>query len=132
MVDKRLLARNATLKNQDDITFNPDSFIQRLLLFDNYIMDSIRLKEITYIIDLIGYEGFIELLKSGFFQIRLETKFIAELGQFYYRPNFGKKILPNHHYSFDVGAQAVEKIYISNCCQTNSKIGQLNLKKVTF
>lgn len=128
MTNKKLLACNATLLNQEEIVFDSNNFIQRLLLFDEYILDSIRLKEIPYIIKLIGYEGFLLLLEQDFFKLRVEANSIGQTGQFFERRNQNKKILPPLCFSFNI-LKSIEKEYISSCLKNIHSIETINKKE---
>ncbi len=56
-------------------------FIRRLLLFDTYVLYSVRLKEIPEIVRHFGFRGAPTLLSSGALEIRCECAQYAE-GQF--------------------------------------------------
>lgn len=58
-----------------------ESFVRRLLLFDTYILYSVRLKEIPDLVRHFGYEGTLALLGSGALEIRCECAQYME-GQF--------------------------------------------------
>jgi hypothetical protein len=53
-------------------------FVRRLLLFDTYVLYSVRLKEIPELVRHFGYEGTMELLSSGALEIRCECAQFAE------------------------------------------------------
>ncbi|HEX3034416.1 MAG TPA: hypothetical protein VHT73_04675, partial [Thermodesulfobacteriota bacterium] len=62
----RLLAPCAIRKEGSDIEvdFLAGEFLERLILFDKFILDSIRLREIPHLVRLFGDEPILELLKS--------------------------------------------------------------------
>lgn len=93
-IQNRLIARSSELIDQDSIRFDFDVFLQRLLLFDTYILDSIRLKEIPYLMDCFGYEGLIKLFDSNIFNIQASANTIGQIGQTFVRHNQGREILP--------------------------------------
>lgn len=71
----RLLAPCANRKEGTklEINFLVEEFLERLILFDKYILDSIRLQEILHLVRLFGYTPVLELLKSGSLLIHSET-----------------------------------------------------------
>jgi hypothetical protein len=79
---RRLLGSSAVVRVEPearDITVSLDveNFIHRLLLFDTYILYSIRLKEIAQFVHHFGYSGTFALLSSGALEIRCEcTQFV--------------------------------------------------------
>jgi len=60
------------------VTLDVESFIRRILLFDTYILYSVRLKEIPELVRHFGYEGTLTLLSSGALEVRCEC---AEFGE---------------------------------------------------
>src|ERR1035441_4462132 len=59
------------------VKLDVDGFIRRLLLFDTYILYSVRLKEIAEFVRHFGYQGTLGLLSSGALEIRCEcTQFV--------------------------------------------------------
>jgi len=77
---KRLIAPCSTrkyggnVKNTEiEVDFYPGEFLERLVLFDTYILDSIHLAEVPHLIRLFGYDQVMELLNSRIFQIHFDT-----------------------------------------------------------
>lgn len=71
----KLLAPCANRKDgtKFEIEFLAGEFLERLILFDKFILDSIRLQEIPHLIKVFGYSRVLELLNSGFLLIHSET-----------------------------------------------------------
>ncbi len=73
---RRLMGSSAivTIPNTGDITVELDieGFIRRLLLFDTYVLYSVRLKEIPCFVKAFGLTGTLELLKSGAIEVLCE------------------------------------------------------------
>jgi hypothetical protein len=85
-INRRLLGSSAIAyqnPNEKDIRIRLDleGFVQRLLLFDTYILYSVRLKEIPELVRHFGYQGTLQLLSSGALEIRCECAQFGE-GQF--------------------------------------------------
>lgn len=85
-ISRRLLGSSAIVTQENgapDITVKLDvaGFVRRLLLFDTYVLYSVRLKEIPEMVRHFGYQGTLALLSSGALEIRCECAQYAE-GQF--------------------------------------------------
>jgi hypothetical protein len=85
-ITRRLLGSSAIVSQEPgardiSVKLDVEGFIRRLLLFDNYILYSVRLKEISELVRQFGYEGTLALLSSGALEIRCECAQFAE-GQF--------------------------------------------------
>lgn len=50
-----------------------DTLIQRLLLFDGYVLRTVRFKEIPFLVRGLGYDQTLEVLASGLIEIRCEV-----------------------------------------------------------
>jgi hypothetical protein len=85
-ITRRLLGSSAIVSQEPGardikVKLDAEGFIRRLLLFDNYILYSVRLKEIPELVRHFGYEGTLALLSSGALEIRCECAQFVE-GQF--------------------------------------------------
>lgn len=83
-IRRRLLGPSAIISHSGDspdINVDVDGFIRRLLLFDTYVLYSVRLKEIPALVPWLGYDGLCQLLSSGALEIRCECAQLVE-GQF--------------------------------------------------
>ena len=81
--------------------FDIDAFIKRVILFDSYIIDSERLREVPYIIRIFGFDGFLTLCDSGFFKFNCYAKTTGSLSPNFFLENTNEnKIRPPFHYSF--------------------------------
>jgi hypothetical protein len=83
---RRLLGSSAIVYQEPGardigVKLDVEGFIRRLLLFDTYVLYSVRLKEIAELVRHFGYEGTLALLTSGALEIRCECAQFAE-GQF--------------------------------------------------
>lgn len=50
-----------------------DTLVQRLLLFDGYVLRTVRFKEIPFLVRGLGYDQTLEVLASGLLEIRCEV-----------------------------------------------------------
>ncbi len=85
-ITRRLLGSSAIVYQEPGardigVRLDLEGFIRRLLLFDTYILYSVRLKEIAELVRYFGYEGTLMLLSSGALEIRCECAQFVE-GQF--------------------------------------------------
>jgi hypothetical protein len=112
----RLLAPAAEVKAKDpeQIEFLAGEFVERLLLFEEYMLESIRLKEIPHLVRLFGYSPVLELLKSGKLKIYCDAVTMASTGQVggAVESRRVKGNLPLCSYCFDMVRVAYYKDYI--------------------
>jgi hypothetical protein len=81
-IRKRLIGPCSTyLPKTDDIEFDFNAFVRRLILFDKYILTSTKLKEFKHLIKVFGYENVIELLKSDSIKIYSHSMGVAHVKQ---------------------------------------------------
>ena len=73
----RIFAGCVTDITTDDAIVDMQSLIERLILFDKYILASNRLKEFKQIASIFGYDATIELLKSGLLDIYCDAVMIG-------------------------------------------------------
>ena len=79
----RLFASAAKVKSEDreQTEFFAAEFLERLILFEEYILESIRLKEIPHLVQLFGNSPVLELLKSGKLKIYCDAVTMGSTGQ---------------------------------------------------
>ncbi len=85
-ITRRLLGSSAIVSQEPgardiNVKLDVEAVVRRLLLFDTYILYSVRLKEIPEMVRHFGYEGTLALLSSGALEIRCECAQYVE-GQF--------------------------------------------------
>ena len=68
--------------------------VRRLLLFDQYVLVSVRLQEFPFLARYLGYEGLRDLLFARVIEIRMEALQLAEVGR---SRLFGAEMLPLYH-----------------------------------
>src|SRR6185437_5425642 len=82
---RRLLGSSAIVSQNSgeeiSVALDMEGFVRRLLLFDTYVLYSVRLKEIPEMVRHFGLQGTIDLLSSGALEIRCECAQFME-GQF--------------------------------------------------
>jgi hypothetical protein len=116
----------------DSQTVDLSGFVLRLLLFEKYICQSNRLKEIPYLIKMFGYEGIRALLTSKVIDIQCEISGITQVGQLEFLERRRKKgILPLGSYSFSTARFEIDRErFVHNCLQQFHEIEGLQKKDV--
>jgi hypothetical protein len=128
----RLLGPCATFPSAvpDDIVVDVGALVRRLLLFDRYVLQSYRLREIPRLVSAFGSTGLITLLRSGVLRIQCEGMSIAHIGQ----TTVGEKRqrqgpLPLGSFCLIVIWSAEPDKYIHDALQAVHRIGGLGLKQ---
>lgn len=62
-------------------SFDLTGFVIKLLLFDKFILESIRLNEFPFLVANLGYDGLHEILSSGAININDEAITVGQIGQ---------------------------------------------------
>jgi hypothetical protein len=90
------------------IEIDADNFVRRLLLFDTYILYSIRLKEIPLLVPYLGYEGIRELVSTHALEIRCECAQFVE-------GEIGTPSCPRFTYQFHMVDAHDREQYLHDC-----------------
>jgi len=116
-IQKRLISPCASFSPEnDEVTVDIGALIRRIILFDTYLLQSIRLKEIPQFIKIFGFEGTIELLLSSVLLIHLDPTTIGQTGQTAILESRKKKgVLPLGAYSFSVIKAHAYNDYLMSC-----------------
>jgi len=92
------------IDNNRNIKIDKGYIIENLLLFNQYILQSIRLKELPTLVELFGIDGLNYLFSSGALKIFCEALTIGQIGQIgqtsTLKTRRQKGILPLGSYSF--------------------------------
>lgn len=100
----------------DDIVLDPAVVLRSVILFDTYLLQSVRLREVPRLVEQIGLDGTMALLRSGLIQIVPKVGGMGEGGRDRrYRSDRGRTVLPLGSYHFAYGTvpdwhEWVEKI----------------------
>ena len=113
----RLLGSSISLLPENQgVEVDVGSIFRRLLLFDTYILKSVRLKEIPEIVRIIGFEETIQLLSSPAFKIHCNAQSTGQTGQLTILKSRERKgALPKGSYCFQSISVPSQNEYISNC-----------------
>jgi len=124
---RRLLGSSAIvsqLPGERDITVALDvaGFIRRLLLFDTYVLYSVRLKEVLEMVRHFGFQGTMDLLSSGALEVRCECAQLME-GQ------FKTPECPPLTYQFHLIEAHVWEQYLTDCLSVLSQAPALSSRE---
>lgn len=109
---KRLIGRSAILSGPSVSGADAEGLIRRVLLFDQYILSSVRLKEFPYLVSAFGYEGLRDLLDTNLVEIKCECLVVGQAGQTSLLTN---PVLPLYSYKFVRVDTHDRREYISRC-----------------
>lgn len=117
MIYQNLIGHSAKKDAQlDKYTIDTGGVLSRLLLFEKYTLNSVRLKEIPELVKAFGLENTISLIKSEALDIYLSPATTAQTGQTTILKSRGQKgTLPLCSYSFDTIDAADRKDYVHRC-----------------
>ena len=81
-ITKRLIGCSAIDAAKGQVAdVDMEGLVRRLLLFDQYVMVSVRLQEFPHLVRYLGYEGLRDLLFSRALEIRCEWFQLAQVAQ---------------------------------------------------
>jgi hypothetical protein len=125
-MERRLIGTSAICTPSGEVTdVDLEGLARRFLLFDKYVLTSVRLKEFPILVRLLGYEGLRDLLSANLLEIRCECLQIAQVGQ---SGMFGDPILPLLNYKFNwIDANDRTK-YVHDCLQGMHEVPGLKHK----
>ena len=130
-IQKKLIAPCANFTPQSDaIQVDYGALLRRLILFDSYILQSTRLKEIPYLVELFGFDGLIELLNSGALKIYCGANTTGQTGQTAIESRIKKGILPLGSYSFSTIRAHGYNTYLISCLKNLDNIKVLSSSQV--
>ena len=103
--------------------------VTRLLLFDTYILDSLRLREVPYLVSAFSADGLRELINSRALQIRCEPLLVAQIGQSTLGSEYGP-VLSSRSYRFSVLRIAKFDDFVHRCIQPFHEMAGLPHKTI--
>jgi hypothetical protein len=107
------------------------ALVRRLLLFERYTIESIRLTEIPALVKVFGFDGLKLLLTSDALRIRCDALTIGEAGRTTtLQSRASKGALPLGSYSFVAVATANRREYIHDCMKNVESAPGLKDKQV--
>jgi hypothetical protein len=115
-VSRRVIGASAIVSSDDRKVIDVDlsGLMRRLLLFDKYVLVSVRLGEFPVLARYIGYEGLRDLLAANLIEIRCECLQLGQMGQ---SGMFGNPRLPLFSYKFNWIDSHDKAHYVHKCLQ---------------
>ncbi len=109
----RLVGPCATrTQDLETVVVDLGALVRRIILFDHYIFQSIRLEEFPILVRAFGYAGVKALLDSGILSVQSDILTLAQIGQSNIGLRDRKGLLPLGSYSFVVLTVADREQYI--------------------
>lgn len=129
----RLLSNCGNVKwdnGQEKFYLSIGTFLRQLILFDEIIVQSVRLKEFGPLIDLFGFKSVMSLLDSGAIRLRCEALTIGEAGQTKgLAAREGKPPLPLNHFYFICIAAAHRNEYLVGCLPSLNSLASITIQQ---
>lgn len=114
-ISRRLIGASAILSEERKvIDVDISGIVRRLLLFDKYVLVSIRLQEFPLLVGYLGYEGLRDLLAEKLIEIRCECLQLSQTAQ---SGILGDPVLPPFSYRFHWIDAHDRRNYIHDCLQ---------------
>jgi len=131
-ITRRLIGTSAILKDAPDaVGVDLNGIIRRLILFDTYILKTVRLREFPSLIAEVGFDETMQLLKSTAFEIECECAQIGQTGQTGILESRAiKGVLPPLSYTLSGLDAADHEKYVHDCLQPLHLIHGLTHKQV--
>ena len=81
-ISRRVMGASAVCSTEGKVVdVDLSGLIRRLLLFDRYVLVSVRLAEFPLLVRSFGYEGLRDLLAAKLIEIRCECLQLGQMGQ---------------------------------------------------
>ena len=114
-ISRRLIGASAVLSPEHEvIDVDVEGLVRRLILFDKYVLVSVRLQEFPLLVKHLGYEGLRDLLSAKLIEVRCECMQLAQMAQ---SGMLGDPVLPLFSYKFNWIDAHDRKRYIHDCLQ---------------
>jgi hypothetical protein len=115
----------------DSLAIDLGAIVTRLLLFERYVIDSVRLKEIAPLVNTVGIKAVEALLEAGCVEINCDARTVGQTGQLAVLEERQQRgVLPPRCYSFSLLSVSDREEYLHSCLQEMQPHLDLPLKKV--
>jgi len=114
-ISRRLIGASAVLSAERKIIdVDLEGLVRRLVLFDKYVLVSVRLQEFPLLAKRLGYEGLRDLLSANLIEVRCECMQLAQTAQ---SGLLGDPVLPLFTYKFSWIDAHDRRVYVHDCLQ---------------
>ena len=127
-ISRRLIGASAVLSAERKVTdVDIHGLVRRLLLFDKYVLVSVRLQEFPFLANHLGFTGLRDLLSAKLIEIRCECLQLSQTGQ---SGLLGDPVLPLFSYRFHwIDAHDGAK-YVHDCLQGMHTVPGIERKQI--
>lgn len=126
---KRIIGRcGAYLPSPEAINVDVGLVLRRLLLFDTFILDTIKLLEVPALVETFGARGLTLLLDSGAIRILFDPLTVGQTGQLATELRQQKGTLPLSSYCLSTVSLASKDEFLTMCLQNVHKASGANRK----
>jgi len=127
-IRRRLIGASAVTSAEGKVTdVDIEGLVRRVLLFDKYILASVRLQEFPHMARYMGYEGLRDLLAANVIEVRCECLQMTQVAQ---SGLFGDGVMPPFHYRFNWIDAHIRKNYIHDGLQHMHESSGLRHKQI--
>src|SRR5216683_1301802 len=126
-IGRRLIGNSAVVSGGKVTSVDISGLVRRLLLFDKYVLTSVRLQEFPVLARQLGDGALRDLLDLKLIEIRCECLQLTQIGQ---SGLFGDPILPALSYKFNWIDMHDRQKYIHDCLQDMHDSSGLRHKEV--
>ena len=126
-IGRRLIGSSALISDGRALDVDLGGLVRRLLLFDKYVLASVRLQEFPILARRLGYGSLRDLLDARIIEIRCECLQLTQIGQ---SGLFGDPILPCFSYKFNWIDMHDRHKYIHDCLQGMHESSALGHKQI--
>lgn len=107
-----MIGRSAVFDGKQMSGVDAEGLLRRVLLFDQYVLSSVRLQELPHLVKNFGFEGTRDLLEANLVQIKCDSLVVAQSGQ---TTCLDTPVLPIYSYRIDLVDSHDRREYISRC-----------------
>jgi hypothetical protein len=112
-------------RGTDEVSVDLGALVRRIILFDKYILQSVRLMEVPHLLPVFGFNGTITLLQSGLVDLECDSTIVGQAGQ--NAPVRGhKQALPLKSYWFFTVEPANRTDYLDSCLRVVTGLRELS------
>lgn len=131
LLTNKWLGAIGTIDHQDRMSVDVPRLVRHLLIFDQVTIQSARFREFGGLLKAFGFDGTIELLRSGALRVLCERLTVGQTGQCAgIDARVRKGLLPLHSYSFSpVEAGIDRRAHVGECFENVRSLDGLSFRQ---